>query len=286
MNKISNRKFFKTVLIGIFALILLSAAGVLLFIGNTLKNVSEVSPTIMAQYLADYKDTGNSETALNEKEVNRVVISIDEMSPALLNAFISTEDKTFWNHNGFSSEKLLDTVVDILSPSVKLGSKSTITQQLARNLFLTEVRTSNALNRKIQEAYYTIELEKNLSKDQILEAYLNQIYLGAGTSGVEAASEKYFSKKADELTVVEAALLAGIPKSPATYSPILIKKREDVTINDYVMDDSDIRYVSVFNPHCIDRYLVIIELMKQNGYITSSEYQAARSADIKALLVH
>lgn len=145
-------------------------------------------------------------------------ISLDDISPYLVQATISTEDKNFYKHFGFDLLRILKaSYVNIKSGSTVQGA-STITQQYAKNLFLDFDKT---WKRKWDELWYTLRIEANYSKDEILEGYLNTINYGHGKYGIENASKYYFDKSAKDLTLAEASMLTGIPKAPANYSPLI-----------------------------------------------------------------
>lgn len=161
-------------------------------------------------------------------------VSLDEISPYLINATIAAEDKHFYKHMGFDYLRIVKAMINnIKSHSMNEGA-STITQQYAKNLFLDFGKT---WKRKIDEAWITIKLESQFSKDEILEGYLNSINYG-GVFGIEKASMYYFNKHASELDLAEASILAGIPKSPSNYSPISnyenAKERQKVILNSMV----------------------------------------------------
>lgn len=144
-------------------------------------------------------------------------IKLKDISKDLVNATIYSEDKNFYNHTGFDVPRIIKSIfVNIKSKDLKEGA-STITQQYARNLFLTFDKT---WERKIKEAWYAFKLETQYSKDEILEGYLNTINYGNGILGIENASHYYFNKSAKDLTLAESSMLAGIPKSPDNYSPL------------------------------------------------------------------
>lgn len=148
----------------------------------------------------------------------RIIVNYDDFSPVLRQAVISIEDKNFKSHWGINVFRVGGALWhDIFSHGRAQGA-STLTMQLARNLFLSAERTTA---RKVQEAYLAIQIERSFTKEQIFTLYGNQIYLGHGMYGFEAASEFYFSKHANELNLTEAALLAGLPKGPVAYSPLL-----------------------------------------------------------------
>ena len=143
-------------------------------------------------------------------------VALKELPPYLPKAFIAIEDRRFCSHYGVDPFGILRAAVaNLLRRGVSQGG-STLTQQLAKNLFLTRERT---LSRKIQEAILAFWLERRYSKDQILELYLNRVYFGSGAYGVEAAAQKYFGKSARFVTLSEAALLAGLMKSPTRLAP-------------------------------------------------------------------
>ena len=148
----------------------------------------------------------------------RIVINYNDFAPVLREAVISIEDKTFETHGGINLFRIFGALVHDLRTHGRGQGASTLTMQLARNLFLSFDRTAV---RKIQEAYLAIQIERAFTKEQIFTLYGNQIYLGSGMYGFEAASEFYFSKHAKDLTLTEAATLAGLPKAPASYSPLL-----------------------------------------------------------------
>src|SRR5690625_1707328 len=179
-------------------------------------------------------------------------IDLENMSTYLTEATILIEDQRFYKHKGLDVKRIIGaTIEDIKSFSLKEGA-STITQQYARNLFLSHEKT---WTRKLKEAFYTIRLEMYYSKEEILEGYLNMIYFGHGAYGIEAASQFYFAKQAKDLTLAEAALLIAIPKGPTYYSPL----------NDLAKAKS--------------RQQIILEKLIQQQLITPQQYKEAVSQD-------
>jgi len=161
----------------------------------------------------------------------RKVLTLSEIPDYLEKAFIAVEDHRFYSHPGIDIIRILKAVwIDIITWSRSQGA-STITQQLARNLFLTQKRT---LSRKLKEIILAVQIERKYSKDEILEMYLNQIYFGHGIYGVAEAASFYFNKPVEELTLSECALLAGIPRSPGRYSPFYSPKNALIRRN-YVL---------------------------------------------------
>lgn len=174
-------------------------------------------------YLYDNKD----EMIFN----NYSWVSLDEISPYLIDATLSTEDKHFYKHIGFDYLRIGKAIIKNISSRSLSEGASTITQQYARNLYLNYDKT---WKRKIDEAILAFELETHYTKDEILEGYLNTINYG-GVFGIENASNYYFDKSAKDLTLAEASMLAGIPQSPSNYSPLynieLAKKRQKTVLN-------------------------------------------------------
>ena len=159
-------------------------------------------------------------------------ISLNNISDYLIDATISTEDKRFYNHSGFDILRIIKSIyINITTKNLSQGA-STITQQLARNLFSNFDKT---WRRKLKEAWYAFRIEIDYSKDEILEAYLNTINYGNGVLGIENASYYYFNKSAKDLSLAEASMLAGIPKAPNAYSPLndseTAKKRQGIILN-------------------------------------------------------
>ncbi|MGQ0793159.1 MAG: transglycosylase domain-containing protein [Deltaproteobacteria bacterium] len=143
-------------------------------------------------------------------------VSLSDISPDLIDAFIATEDRRFYSHSGVDAQSILRAVFEnVRSTRIKQGA-STITQQLARNVFLSHKRS---MSRKIQEALIALKLEGRLSKDEILETYLNNIYFGEAAYGIGAAAEIYFGKSPKRLDKAEVALLVGLPQAPSRYNP-------------------------------------------------------------------
>ncbi len=181
-------------------------------------------------------------------------ISLDDISPYLIEATINTEDKNFYKHIGFDYLRILKAMaVNITSGTTSQGA-STITQQYAKNLFLDFDKT---WKRKWDEMWYTIEIESHYSKDEILEGYLNTINYGHGKYGIETASKYYFGKSAKDLTLAEAAMLTGIPKSPSNYSPFVNLKK------------------------ATQRQQMILKNMYDDGVISEAEYNKALDEELK-----
>ncbi|GAB4074839.1 PBP1A family penicillin-binding protein [Barrientosiimonas marina] len=186
-----------------------------------LASVYAVSFLMGAPKLANEQNTvyySLDDTVIGEEtgSENRHWVALDQMSPHLIEATLAVEDQHFYDHHGFDFKRIASAIMtDLKNLSLEEGA-STLTQQYARNLFLSHQKT---WWRKVKEAFYTIRLEMFYTKDELLEGYLNTIYYGHGAYGAEAASQHIFNKSASDLTVAESAMMAGIPKGPAYYSP-------------------------------------------------------------------
>ncbi|MCK9267500.1 MAG: transglycosylase domain-containing protein [Alkaliphilus sp.] len=215
----------------------------------------------------------------------RVIIDYAEMPKHLKDAFVAIEDERFWTHKGIDIKRIFGAFWTNLRTGSKQGA-STINQQLAINLYLN--RADKRYTRKIKDAYYGIMLDKQLSKEQILETYLNTIYLGSSAYGVQAASQVYFSKDAKELTIAESALIAAITKYPSRNTPIITLEKADVEEHHIILDDSDPVYTIVMNEkideYTITRQKLVLNSMKRLGYITETQYNLALQEDVKSSL--
>ena len=168
---------------------------------------------------------------------HRIVVNYNDFSPILRQAVISIEDKSFESNGGINFLRIGGALIHDLKSGGRSEGASTLTMQLAKILFLSSEKTAL---RKVQQAYLAIQIERTFTKEQIFALYGNQIYLGSGQYGFEAASEYYFSKHAKDLTLTEAALLAGLPKGPSLYSPILnpdkALKRRNLVLSEMASD--------------------------------------------------
>ena len=213
-------KFFRNILILITSFILLSAISII----SVLWTYSNDLPDY--KFLKSYKPpvsskvySGNGDLVADFSQEKRVFVPFNSIPKNVINAFLSAEDKNFFKHPGVDAKGVIRAVINNISnilSSKRLEGASTITQQVAKNFLLTN---EVSLNRKIKEAILAFRIERALSKERILELYLNQIYLGSGAYGVAAASLEYFDKSIKDLNYSEAALLAALPKAPSRYNP-------------------------------------------------------------------
>jgi penicillin-binding protein 1A len=214
-----RRKIAGKVALGVLLLLSVvtgSLAGMMLVFSANLPQINDLEryrPSTMTD-LYDRRGRIIGSFALQK----RIIVNYNDFAPVLREAVISIEDKNFESHWGISVFRIAGAFWHDLRTHGRSQGASTLTMQLARNLFLSSERTAS---RKAQEAYLAIQIERAFTKEQIFTLYGNQIYLGSGMYGFEAASQFYFSKHAKDLNLTEAALLAGLPKGPVAYSPVL-----------------------------------------------------------------
>ena len=258
--EIAGRRFVGQVL---FALLVLVSAlvgattGLLLVYTTDLPQVEALEAYRPSSITELYDDHGRviGSFALQR----RVVANYDDFAPVLRDALVSIEDKDFYRHSGINFWRIVGAAYRDIESGGKVQGASTLTMQLARNLFLSPDRS---FHRKVQEAMLAVQIERRFTKPQIFALYANQIFLGHGVYGFEAASEFYFSKPARKLTLAEAALLAGLPKGPGVYSPINHPDR------------------------AMKRRNLVINAMLEDGKITAAQAEEARSAPVVLHLAH
>ena len=231
MNKILKKIF---ILVSSITLLLgISILSILWVFSNNLPDY---------KFLLNYKPpvsskvySGDGELVSDFSSEKRIFVPYNAIPAKVVNAFLSAEDKNFFSHPGVDAKGIVRAIINNISnylSSKRLEGASTITQQVAKNFLLTN---EVSLNRKLKEAILAFRIERSLSKERILELYLNQIYLGEGAYGVAAASLEYFDKSINDLNYVEAALLAALPKAPSRYNPYknikIAKFRRDLVLN-------------------------------------------------------
>lgn len=215
----------------------------------------------------------------------RTFVKLNKVPQYLKDAFISIEDERFYEHPGVDPKGILSSLYENFKAGGVVRGASTITQQLIKNTFLSNEQT---LTRKLKEIYLALNLETKLSKDQILESYLNMISLGQNSYGVQEASRTYFSKNVDEINIAQAALLAGIVKGPNIYQPfyrVSPLKFDEATMRK--IGETEIlgeKYILVFNTKSVQRQKVILKKMLELGKINQTEYNEAINFDVVASL--
>ncbi len=249
-------KFVKYLLILAVCCILLGAGsifGLYKFIEPQLPDVATLKDVRLQIPMQVY--TADGELIAQYGEKRRIPVTLQQIPPVMVKAFIATEDSRFYEHHGVDPVGIFRAAsVALFSGHASQGA-STITQQLARNFFLSPERT---LTRKIKEVFLAIRIEQLLTKDEILELYLNKIYLGYRAYGVGAAAQVYFGKSVDELSLSEIAVIAGLPKAPSTFNPL------------YSLD------------RATSRRNVVLSRMLSENYITQAQYDEARNQPIDA----
>ena len=214
-----------------------------------IKNLDGFKPNIVTQFYSADGEIIKTFTAYTYRKID-----IQDVPEDFINALIATEDKNFYKHEGYDLTGLVrSTIQNIIAGRVVQGA-STITQQLARILFLSNERT---FDRKIRELVVAARIEKSISKDKILEMYVNNVYLGSGAYGVEAATQTYFNKHLSQLSLPELALIAGLPQAPSVYSPF---------------NNMDL---------AIQRRNQVLTRMYKTRYITKEQYENAKAAKVK-----
>ena len=258
--EIGGRKLVGRVLFGLLVLIAAlvgATAGLLLVYTTDLPQVEALEayrPSSVTEIYDDHERVIGS-FALQR----RVVSSYDDFPPVLRDALVSIEDKDFYRHSGINFWRIVGAAYRDVESGGRVQGASTLTMQLARNLFLSPDRS---FHRKVQETMLAIQIERHFTKPQIFTLYANQIFLGHGVYGFEAATEFYFSKPAKKLTLEEAALLAGLPKGPTVYSPINHPDRAQKRRN------------------------LVINALLEDGKITAAQAADARSAPVVLHLAH
>ena len=250
-------KYIKNILIVFISFVLLS----IVFVVGILWNYSNQLPDY--KFLKNYKPpvsskvySGNGELVADFSQEKRIFVPYNTIPKNVINAFLSAEDKNFFSHPGVDAKGVLRAIINNISnviSSRRLEGASTITQQVAKNFLLSN---EVSINRKIKEAILAFRIERVLTKERILELYLNQIYLGSGAYGVAAASLEYFDKSIRDLNHIEAALLAALPKAPSRYNPY-----KDIEIAKF-------------------RRNLVLKNMLDNNYINLASYNKFKNQEI------
>ncbi|MGN0031082.1 MAG: transglycosylase domain-containing protein [Candidatus Gastranaerophilaceae bacterium] len=254
ISRKKGNKFFSNLKMFILATVALLLAGFVsfnLYLSSlpTIENLEDFKPNIVTKFYSQDGEVIKTFTAYTYDKVD-----LANVPEQLKEALIATEDKNFYKHGGYDLFGIIRSSIQNVIARHAVQGASTITQQLARILFLSNERT---LTRKIKEIEVAARIEKTISKDQILEMYLNNVYLGAGAYGVSAASKIYFNKKLNQLTLPELALIAGLPQAPSVYNPYNSKEL------------------------AIKRRNQVLKRMLTMKYITQEEYDKAIKADVK-----
>src|ERR1700688_4843820 len=266
--EVARRKVVGRVFLGLLVLIsaLVGATtGLLLVYTTNLPQVEALEAYRPSSITELYDDQGRTIGSFALQR--RVVASYNDYPQVLRDALISIEDKDFYRHWGINVWRIAGAAYRDIQSGGRVQGASTLTMQLARNLFLSPDRS---FHRKIEEALLAIQIERRFTKEQIFTLYANQIYLGHGVYGFEAASEYYYGKPAKQLTLDEAGLLAGLPKAPGFYSPInhpdRAIRRRNLVINSMLEDGK------ITAPQAVDARNKPIVLRLQNDHNSLAPY--------------
>ena len=252
MNKKISSIVLKVLLIAFFALGILATifAGL---VGGGIIEVMKKSPKVnpdnikyeMSENSTIVDKDGNEIDSIRTSE-NREIVDYDKIPENMKNAFVAVEDRRFYKHGGIDPMSIIGSAFQNLKSGSIVRGGSTLTQQLARNTYLSNDQT---YERKIKEIFLALEIEKNLNKDEILEAYMNRVFLGQNVYGVQAAAQTYFSKDVGELTLAECAAIAGIVQSPTEFALFKTIPTSEVT-NQKVLGEFSIdgqKYSAIYN---------------------------------------
>lgn len=249
-------KWLKRIVIALFSLALLGVGGIMAayyYVSADLPDVSTLKTVQLQTPLRIFSSDGKLISQFGEKR--RIPLKLEEIPKPLLQAFLATEDARFYEHGGIDPVGIARAALVMLTTGEKKQGASTITMQVARNFFLTRDKT---IIRKVKEIFISYRIEQLLSKDEILELYVNRIYLGQRAYGVGAAAQVYFGKNVQDLTLSEMGVIAGLPKAPSTLNPITSLTRS------------------------VARRNLVLMRMNEVGYISKAEYQDAIAEPVVA----
>lgn len=250
-------RFFKFIIffaVLAFTMGIVAFAGLYNFIRPQLPSVDALKEVRLQQPMRIYSADGELMAEFGEKR--RIPVQIQDVPEQLINAFLAIEDTRYFEHGGIDPQGILRALIVAVSSGNTSQGASTITQQLARNI--TDIGNERSLERKVKEVFLAFDIEKFLTKKEILGLYLNTIFMGQRSYGIGAAAYTYFGKTLDQLTLAEMAMLAGLPKAPSDYNPINSVER------------------------ATERRNIVLRRMFEEGFITEAEYQQAKAEPIVA----
>ncbi len=259
--------------------------------GGAILEVMKTAPEIdadivkyeMSQNSTIVDEDGNEVDSIATKEY-REIVDYDKIPDYLKQAFVAVEDERFYKHPGLDPQSIIGSAIENFRAGGIVRGGSTITQQLARNTYLNNDQT---YERKIREIYLALEIEENLSKDEILGAYLNRVFMGQNSYGVQAAAKTYFDKDVSELNLAQCAALAGIVQSPSENSLYKAIKISEVTdqkvLGEFTIEGE--KYAAVYNPAPFEREVYVLDKMLEHGYISKEEYEEAKNFDVASSIV-
>lgn len=285
----SGKKYrlnFKQFLKFSICICLICALAVVAYVASVISKAPEIETnniySLLSQSSVLYDDEGEIIDNIFAEQ-KRSLVEIHQIPEHVQYAFIALEDKTFETHNGFNIIRIFGAIKDAIIHGNGISGTSTITQQLARNLYLEDRMSERSLDRKLMEAYYSVILEKKLTKDQILETYLNTVNFGSGW-GVQTAAQAYFSKDIEDITLAEAAWLAAMPQAPSKFALVYSTNKSNLEedADNIILTKGDTAYV--WNDAAKDRMKTCLYLMHEQGYINDTEYEEARNTELKDII--
>lgn len=285
MNKKDSPIILRVLLIAILGIFILGTIFTGLVGGSILevmKKTPDVNPENIKYEMSENSyivDREGNEIDYIKTSENREIVDFNQMPDHLKNAFIAVEDERFLKHNGIDPISIIGSAFENFKSGSIVRGGSTLTQQLARNTYLSNDQT---YERKIKEIYIALEIEDVLDKDEILEAYMNRVFLGQNSYGVQAAANTYFSKDVSELTLAESATIAGIVQSPTEYALFKAIPTSELTnqnvLGEYTIDGQ--KYSAVYNEKPLERQEYVLAKMLEEGYISEPEYKDALSENV------
>ena len=261
-NKSNKKKKGKIVLLVLLSMFIFFVIAAIIFFAYIALSAGKFDPDkLYTKEASTLYDNQGKEFAQLGSEM-RQKIKYDEMSEELINAVVATEDSRFFQHNGFDLPRFLKASVG-QALGQNAGGASTLTMQVSKNQFTSTTSSGFAgIKRKFTDIYMSIfQIERNYSKEEILEFYVNSYYLGSGAYGVEQAAKTYFNKSAKELNLSEAAMIAGMFQSPVTYDPNINPDKTE------------------------ERRQIVLKLMKRHGYINDEEYNMAKKMTVDKIVI-
>ncbi len=256
-RKSRNQKFSFGVILTIILLMFLAFTGYLIYLSRTLPSLSELENPKLEEATKIYSDNGELIDKFFLK--NRTKVTFESIPKDMINALVATEDRKYFDHWGVDLQRIAQAFIkNVMSMKLKKEGASTITQQLARNLYLNTKELT--LNRKLREAMTAVQIERTYTKEEILTYYLNTVYFGKGAYGIEAAANTYFGKTSKDLNLDECAILVALLKSPTNYDPL-----------DYP-------------EACRTRRNLVLSQMEEMNFISKEEYNAAINSPIKVTI--
>lgn len=277
----------------LIVLLILMSIGVFMagLSGGAILEIMKTAPKIdsniikyeMSQNSTIVDEDGKEVDSIATKEY-REIVDYDKIPENLKHAFVAVEDERFYKHPGLDPQSIIGSAIENFRAGGIVRGGSTITQQLARNTYLNNDQT---YQRKIREIYLALEIEKNLDKDEILGAYLNRVFMGQNSYGVQAAAKTYFDKDVSDLNLAQCAALAGIVQSPSENSLYKAIKVSEVTdqkvLGEFTIEGE--KYAAVFNPAPFEREKYVLDKMLEHGYISKKEYKDAKNFDVASSIV-